>query len=192
MSRLIFSVAVFVAFLMSLIVLSVRAAPQEDPMLQAFLVPQGCPQPCLMGIRPGITSQSEAVAILQAHPWVDRLTGRTAIGGLSWTWNGQQPDFLDWGGFMVVDDDGSRVLSINLGVRAPLGDVRAVLGKPTRASGINQMHMAYEYSDQRIRLNIEMSCPRNQREAWSARTWIVWGRRVPNDMSEFYHRPCGN
>ena len=46
-------------------VLLIRAQPYDDSELRAFLTPpEGCPAPCFMGIRPGVTTVEEVTAIL--------------------------------------------------------------------------------------------------------------------------------
>lgn len=43
----------------------IRAQPYDDSELRAFLTPpEGCPAPCFMGIRPGVTTVEEALDLL--------------------------------------------------------------------------------------------------------------------------------
>ncbi len=52
----------------------IRAQPYDDSELRAFLTPpSGCAMPCFMGIRPGVTTADEAIAILEAHEWVSNV-----------------------------------------------------------------------------------------------------------------------
>ena len=45
----------------------IRAQPYDDSELRAFLTPpEGCPAPCFMGIRPGVTTREEALTIFMA------------------------------------------------------------------------------------------------------------------------------
>ncbi len=46
-------------------VLLIRAQPYDDGELRAFLTPpDGCPAPCFMGIRPGVTTVEEVLDLL--------------------------------------------------------------------------------------------------------------------------------
>jgi hypothetical protein len=73
----------------------IRAQPYDDSELRTFLTPpEGCPAPCFMGIRPGITTTEEAIAILEAHEWVDEIFyGQDST--IFWTWSNRSPDFVD-------------------------------------------------------------------------------------------------
>src|SRR4051794_14630074 len=52
----------------------VHGQAEKDLAWGGFLVPpKGCPMPCWQGIRPGVTTGEEAIAILQAHPWTRRV-----------------------------------------------------------------------------------------------------------------------
>lgn len=60
---------------------------------------EDCPQPCWLGIRPGLSSTGEAIDILKTLPWV---TGIYTIQGVvtydtfvGWKWSGQQPALID-------------------------------------------------------------------------------------------------
>jgi hypothetical protein len=76
------------------------ALPQLQPYdnaLRSILVSsEDCVLPCWQGIRPGVTSGVEAVAVLQNHPWVDYIRvrgdlGAGAPGTITWSWSGTQP-----------------------------------------------------------------------------------------------------
>jgi hypothetical protein len=52
----------------------IRAQPYDDSELRAFLTPpEGCPAPCFMGIRPGVTTWDEAQAILHSNSQVGEV-----------------------------------------------------------------------------------------------------------------------
>lgn len=76
-------------------VMLIRAQPYDDSELRAFLTPhEDCPAPCFMGMRPGMTTAQEAVAILNEHEWVGEIFDK---GGdsISWTWSENSPDFVN-------------------------------------------------------------------------------------------------
>ncbi len=90
-----------------------HAQPLSRDLL--FTNPDGtpCTQPCLLGIRPGGTSQADAVAILRAHP----LTRAMAL-------NIEGDIFHDEGlGIILNRDMESRVTSIRLARRGPAASV---------------------------------------------------------------------
>jgi hypothetical protein len=79
--------------LFALCIALIRAQPYDDSELRAFLTPpEGCPAPCFIGIRPGVTTVEEAVAILEAHEWVEDVNVNEI--GVLWNWNNRQPTFL--------------------------------------------------------------------------------------------------
>jgi hypothetical protein len=81
----------------------IRAQPYDDSDLRAFLTPpEGCPAPCFMGIRPGVTTVDEAVEILEAHEWVGDVENNVTLGSngiyscpISWNWSDTRPDWLN-------------------------------------------------------------------------------------------------
>lgn len=59
--------------LFTAILLIIHAQPYDDHELRQLLLPEGCPAPCFMGIRPGVTSMKEAVRLLRSNDWVRDL-----------------------------------------------------------------------------------------------------------------------
>ena len=80
--------------LFSATLLLIHAQPYDDHELRELLLPEGCLAPCLMGIRPGVTTMDEAVAILQANKWVAQIKKESNGFGdtIKWTWNNQIPE----------------------------------------------------------------------------------------------------
>jgi hypothetical protein len=53
---------------------AIQAQPYDDSELRALLTPPaGCPAPCFLGIRLGVTTTDEAIAILKQHEWVAQV-----------------------------------------------------------------------------------------------------------------------
>ncbi len=72
---------------------TVRAIPYDNASLIAFFAPSAnCAAPCFMGIRPGVTTHDQALAILKAQAWVGSVSDSSV--SLRWNWNGQQPAFV--------------------------------------------------------------------------------------------------
>lgn len=90
-----FSIPLFLLFFIPL-ALS-RALPYDDQNLRAAVMPQDCQMPCFMGIRPGITTVEEAVRLLRASPWVDKVTddaNTLGTNAITWTWSPHKPSFI--------------------------------------------------------------------------------------------------
>ena len=72
--------------------LMIRTQPYDDHELRQLLLPDGCPAPCFIGMRPGVTTTDEMLKILKASGWVDKIEGGDFgdfYGGFNW--NGKQP-----------------------------------------------------------------------------------------------------
>ena len=135
---------VLLTLLFLLPVALIRAQPYDDSDLRAFLEPpEGCPAPCFMGIRPGVTTADEAIAILENHAWVefvwkeynDALTD--ALGGgpslpvlASWKWNATSPQWVNRSITGLLDFEQGRVDRIVVITRMSLGELLLVLGRP--------------------------------------------------------------
>jgi hypothetical protein len=123
------ALSVFFAVCISLI----HMLPYNAPQLHVFLTPpEGCPMPCFMGIRPGVTTYDEALTILEGHSWVERVeaTPHDAISIMQWT--GKQPDFIDTN--IPVDlrfSQSGTVYDIDVHTTLSAGDVRLLLGTPS-------------------------------------------------------------
>ncbi|PJF26632.1 MAG: hypothetical protein CUN53_07105 [Phototrophicales bacterium] len=106
----------------------VRALSRPNPDADAFaayaLSAEGCiGLPCLMAIRPGVTSISEAYAILDAHPWVDTVDLYIDLNALAWSWSGEQPAWVDASSSGVVWVYRNIVQFIRIPTRLTLGDL---------------------------------------------------------------------
>ena len=137
------------AFLLTLLFLLpvalIRAQPYDDSELRAFLVPpEGCPAPCFMGIRPGVTTTEEAIVILEGHEWVAsvgedyvKLMREVSeeelpplLGSIDWVWNGSQPTWID-SSYKPLLSDGDRVVSaVTIETHIPMGEVLLSYGIP--------------------------------------------------------------
>ncbi len=74
--------------------------PYDDRAFRSiFVSSEDCRLPCWQGIRPGVTSGVEAIAILQNHPWANYVRVRGDLeagdpGTITWSWSGAQPALL--------------------------------------------------------------------------------------------------
>jgi hypothetical protein len=89
-------VILLLTFLFTACIGFIHARPFDSPLRAVFA--DGCPMPCFMGIRPGVTTVDEAVALLSAHEWVGEIEISIGLNQLPntvlWTWSGRQPGFI--------------------------------------------------------------------------------------------------
>jgi hypothetical protein len=115
----------------------IRARPYDDTPLRAFLTPpDGCPMPCFMGIRPGVTTPEEAAAILEAHDWVSEAvvsydrTGHIYL--IQWSWNESASALVDTSKLAYLFARADVVQSIAMPTTIAFADIWLTLGKPDR------------------------------------------------------------
>lgn len=119
--------------LFTLCIALIRVQPYDDSELRAFLTPpEGCPAPCFMGIRPGVTTMEEAVAILgfyEPDEPVSQQTYRDNSMGLAARYTS---DSIVW--HVSVGDSCSPnyVYSIFSSTNIRLADFLLVAGVPDR------------------------------------------------------------
>jgi hypothetical protein len=127
-------------------VLLIRAQPIEEQDLRAFLISPGCAPPCFLGIRPGVTTVGEAIAILENHAWVEHVqpyyigpdaTSSESRGWAYWDWKESasiwyraSPDALRGHAGMFEMEHGV-VADISIATNIPFGSVRLMMGKPS-------------------------------------------------------------
>ncbi len=122
--------------LFTAVLLVIRALPYDDHELRELLLPEGCPAPCLMGIRPGITTMDEAAAILEANPWVGQIEKESNgfNNTIKWTWNDRIPKRIiptSQGQISAVQNSEKPLVdTIMLSSFLQLGEVYVVLGPP--------------------------------------------------------------
>lgn len=136
MSRFYLRLILIPIALFTLVLLIIRALPHDDHALRELLLPEGCPAPCFMGIRPGITTMDEAVALLEANSWVGHIE-KEAYGPnntVIWTWNDRVPGQIipEGGGRIWIPQNSEQQLvdSITISSLSQLGELYALLGRP--------------------------------------------------------------
>jgi hypothetical protein len=190
----------------------VYALPGEDDSLTAFLAPpEGCPAPCWQGIRPGITSISDAIDILVEHPWIHHLIiteSYEARGGgfIGWAWNGQQPALIDgrFRGVMWVSD--GIVRSVRIPTTITFGALWLRLHRPARGSfrlALDAQAMDHvvihlaAYPDHKFVAWNEVKCPLRLADFWGAHMSIQFTNNHSADLAEYrlpgwaFESPCG-
>lgn len=128
-------ILISIAFFTALLLIIPRL-PYDDHGLRQLLFPEGCPAPCLMGIRPGVMTMDEAVAILQANPWVGQVEKETSgfSDTIQWIWNNRIPKSIipTSEGQLIPTQNSEKplvdtVMIVNF---LQLGEVYAALGQP--------------------------------------------------------------
>jgi len=187
MRRFIQSLTLLLLFFTSLLTLVVRARPVDDSGLRQLLNPPDCPAPCFLGIRPGVTTMTEAFAHLSQHPWVGTL--EHSDNNITWTWNGQQPSIFDHtsrGSLTSLKTDIfgyplGTVTGINLTSRLAYGQLYLTMGGgrnneyyAVRSNAVNRRLFTY-YEANRMAVGAQVQCPINQRLYWNTPVFISYG-----------------
>lgn len=117
----------------------IHAQPFDDRGMRVLLS-DDCAAPCFLGIRPGETSESAALALVRAHAWVASVSQKqTDFGYNTWYnlyWSGRQPRFIDADapGVLYVQWINSSttplVYSIEIQTIDSLGGLYLKLGQP--------------------------------------------------------------
>jgi hypothetical protein len=71
--RLLFSLTALNVLLLLSVLSAARAQAPHEQMRDVLFTPD-CAPPCFLGFHPGVTTRDEVLAILRAHPWVERVT----------------------------------------------------------------------------------------------------------------------
>jgi len=114
-----------------LIVGAICLLPYDDTELRAFIFPDDCRQPCVMGVEIGKSTTREAAAILEQHPWVASVDVGSYV--VTWRWNNSAPAYMDTqsAGWIRVVYGGSTVNSAYIRTRVNTGRLLLMLGQPT-------------------------------------------------------------
>ena len=135
--RVLMQTSLALPLLFATLISLIRLQPHDSLPMRSLITPtEGCPAPCWQGIRPNVTSASQAIAILVAHPWVTDMavygqsSTRLETGAISWDWNGAQPfpAGISEGGVITVTDH--IVRSVTLETDARFGDLWLLLDQP--------------------------------------------------------------
>ncbi|MEO8397165.1 MAG: hypothetical protein ABI700_29490 [Chloroflexota bacterium] len=121
------------ALIFALMIAGILVQPRDTrPIHTFFEPPPDCAAPCFLGIRPGVTTDTEADAILSAQPWVGKLI--VSRDNLYWAWNGQQPAFITQQAHNFKDGQISfargLVASISVSTEMTWDEFRVVFGIP--------------------------------------------------------------
>jgi hypothetical protein len=180
-------IAALLSGLWLLTLLLIRAQPYDDGGLRAFLGSSAeCPAPCVMGIRPGVTSEAELVAILNQHPWVAQGSQETRASRpgnvVAWQWNTAAPAWIDQPGSSLATLPDSAVGALVIETRIAWGEFVLALGRPQwyRKNAISIAlpplrgeDYQYEgwYADWGFSILIKGGCWNNSKDDWQIRVY---------------------
>lgn len=126
-------ISLSVALLTGLLTL-IHAQPYDDRELRAVLLPEDCPAPCFMGIRPGVTTAAEMQRILRASGWISEIRMAPYARWMGVIWNEQAPVWFsnnNGGVGLLVAVKGRVVEELHVSTKLPLAEVQLLLGKPS-------------------------------------------------------------
>ncbi|MBZ0303948.1 MAG: hypothetical protein K8J31_29690 [Anaerolineae bacterium] len=198
---------VFLGVAISLALVSgVYLRPAVEPNLEGYLrlfsTSDTCPRTCLLGIQPDATTLNQAVALLQAHPWVQSV--QTSSGTtfersvtLTWEWSGAQPEIIaaDQPGVLFarwypgIND--YIVSSLSIETRLRFEDLRRAL-ELNRAGSAAYLDYAdevrfsigYPIAGLHADLSTRLACPVRLMHYWQAQARISTGGQIVSSMAE--------
>ena len=181
--RLIIKLALLVSVVCVTPIALIRAQPYDDSELRAFLTPpEGCPAPCFMGIRPGVTTTEEAIAILEGHEWVQEIKVATDKSLIWIEWNALTPLSIDqlhpypYSSYVYNLDKVVRV--VNIKTPYPVGAIYLLDGQPQATDSFVTMDgivVSAYYFDSSIKVNSYFfGCPVTQVEFWNSEMYLIF------------------
>jgi hypothetical protein len=186
---------------------AIRAQPYDDHNLRALLsAPDGCSAPCWQGIRPGVTTGTEASRLLETNAWVGNVDYYVDLNALVWEWSGEQPDWIDDHQRGVVSFDVRSVRYVRIYTRIAFGDLWLALGTPEQnlieSSGFRNVvmieHNATYFGGTLHAIRNPLPCAIPISDYWGRRVEILLAYNrgagtvfVPDSGEEYnpYHRP---
>ena len=118
-----------------MMILALRLLPNDDVSIRMLVLPpDGCPAPCFMNIRSGVTDSIVAARLITKHEWAksppfflrsgDDMYTRYVL----WQWSGQQPSGIDVRRQGRMRIYRNQAVSMVIDTTLPLGAVWLVLG----------------------------------------------------------------
>jgi len=173
--RLLLKAAFALVIVFTVFISAIRARPYNDSDFRSFFLPaEDCMKPCWQGIRPGMTTISEAVMILEASAWAQNIV--VDKRKISWLWQGEYPSTVDTDtpGTMYISND--RVAAIVVPINLAFGDLQVFFGQPRwRSSGKfnHNVSVQFTYPHEYLTMSVRLECPMNMVTFWNAQPEIV-------------------
>lgn len=164
--------------LLALPAMLLRTQHYDDRAIRQLLMTDGCPAPCFLGIRPGITTASDAINLLRNNQWVQpetiAYTESDYGGGAVWAWNQRASPLLGkrQSSLVTTRRNGVQIVDLlHVYTLVASGDAYLTLGASAyTATGDNGMHnevyMAWFYPDQGISFWSDIICPTHNDHVW--------------------------
>jgi hypothetical protein len=133
MSRFYLRLILIPIVLFALVLLIIHTQPYDDHELRELLLPEGCPAPCFMGIRPGVTTMDEAVKILEASGWAEKIDSsflKNYEGPILWNWTYQKPSWINEKLRSIIYIKDKKVDAIVINSKFLLGQTKLTFGLP--------------------------------------------------------------
>jgi hypothetical protein len=184
-------------------ILALRLLPNDDASIRTLLLPpDGCPAPCFMNIRAGITDSTEAAQLITKHTWAQSppfymgsyndMYARYIL----WQWSGQQPSGVDTRrqGQMRLYKD--QAVGMIVETTLPLGAVWLVLGATDKGTlsladlqAANQMLLVMAYPAQGLLVRVIVPKHASQAVLWSSIAEIESSNAQTMAYFSGYHLP---
>lgn len=121
------------AFIIAIAVIGlIRTRPVDDSALRAVFAPDGCAQPCFMGIQPGVTDRAALLRLLKDHAWVADVSHQAddTRERVSWRWGTRSPAFLhaNFQPYILLAAD--RVEFVRVYTHVPAYQMHVLFGRP--------------------------------------------------------------
>jgi hypothetical protein len=178
MLRLYLRLTILCLLLMIAFMILIRTQRYDDRAIRQLLQTDGCPAPCFLGIRPGITNATDAIALLRQSQWVRPETIAYMEwdkgGGAVWTWNKHASPLLGsrQSSFISSLQNGVQIVEIlHVTTLVASGDAYLTLGTSaytaTGDTGLyKQVYVAWFYPDQGISIWSNLNCPTYNDHLW--------------------------
>ncbi|MBI1278947.1 MAG: hypothetical protein GC179_12535 [Anaerolineaceae bacterium] len=201
MSRFYIRLVLIPIALFTLTLMLIHAQPYDDHELRELLLPESCPAPCFMGIRPGVTTIEKAITLLEASRWLDHYKLNAQGNQITLVWNNHSPSWLSkdndhlFSGSRLSIIDG-RVASIALDTNLKLGDMKLIFGDPLlQNANVNIIYgnliLGYSatYADSGLAMNAYVPCNmKNNHFNYQSNVFVVYRDIiVPMDFPTNYH-----
>lgn len=120
----------------TVVMLLIHTQPYDNHAMRELLLPEGCPAPCFMGIRPGVTSMDEAIKLLHGNDGVAEVKQRSInnkYGFITWSWKNPKPSWTRQNAVGEILLTDKTVHAITIASEFMLGEIQLTLGLPDAA-----------------------------------------------------------
>lgn len=157
--------------------------------MRTLLVADDCPQPCFLGIRPGVTTRDDAIALLQSQSDVRHVQSSPYI--VFWDWDAAQSfsgsaEADSYPAWLVADREG-LVRQIHLLTLIPFADTEVALGHsnqgdlsahfvPLGAAGRVMFTQINRYPPWQMQVTGSYTC---RESLWESHAELLWSDTPP-------------